>query len=140
LIMSTRNTNQLAPSLPFAERGTVQYDEVIGVNARREGPRVHEEQIAQVPATRAAFAQGFTSSRPARGDMTERIGNVYEVQEAGQANGRTTLGGTDPNPSWVMDYAARGAMARGTAHDGEQKFETTIGRGGRRENPATTWE
>lgn len=92
--MSTRNTQQIAPSLPFPERGRNVVDVQLAQNTRRRGPLQAEEGLGWEPPYPGAFHESVMKSDDAANHTR------YETQLAGQANGRERLGSGQEVPSW----------------------------------------
>src|SRR5258706_1031533 len=110
--MSTPNPNQLSPAFMAPERGRQEFQEVIAVNGRREGPRQAAEGLGQEPGYRNAFGQGVVGSRASRGDWSERPRQVFKTQIAPNARGRLASG--QEIPAWSgADPAMRAAFAQG---------------------------
>jgi hypothetical protein len=103
----TRNNPEtMAPNLPYPERGDVVVDRIMAQNPRRRGPLQAEEGLAFEPAYSSSFAGGVSS------DLADHA--TFEVQEAGQANGRGRLASGQEVPTWaVVDVQMKAGFWQG---------------------------
>ncbi len=99
MTMNRDNPNTIGPNPLFPERVTNVYEEVIGVNSRRQGvsSRAFEEDIASQGANKGAFAEGVLGSRVDQ-QGPERPNQVYGRIQAGQAQRRVQPGYSNPTP------------------------------------------
>lgn len=115
--MSTSNPNNLAPVPQFPERVTNVVERVQATPARNEfgeraGSRYFEEAAWRSPATSSDLVAGAGAAE-----------NVFEVKQAGQANGRVEPGATNPRPTWngAVDSATKAAFLQG--NDDTMRFD-----------------